>query len=170
MIEIAIRGGLVAYISPEDVERVQRYTWRRFQSHGNIYAVAYIPEDWALYRRRETFMHRLIMNAKPGQQIDHKDGNGLNNTRDNLRIASHTLNMQNSKSRSGSTSRYKGVSWNTQRGKWVAQIRYDGRTRFLGYYTYEDEAARVYDEAALIGHGESARLNFPRGIKPRANK
>lgn len=89
-------------------------------------------------------MHRIILEAKPGQIIDHKDGNGLNNQKHNLRFCSSSDNQKNKKPYG--RSKFKGVSWH--KGKWLARINENGKQRSLGRYHTEEEAALAYDKAA----------------------
>lgn len=102
-------------------------------------------------------LHRLIMNANPGQLVDHINGDPLDNRLENLRICSHAENMRNRKPNGGR--RWKGIS---RRGNgWRAHIKVNGRTICLGTYPTDVEAARAYDRAAIQYHGAFARLNFP---------
>jgi hypothetical protein len=110
-------------------------------------------------------MHRAVMNAKKGELVDHKDGNGLNNQKSNLRLCTNRQNLANSQKARGK-SRFKGVYWNTARGKWQAQIGAGFRNgklavEYLGRFENEEEAARAYDRRAFELHGEFAVLNFP---------
>lgn len=96
--------------------------------------------------------------------IDHKNGNGLDNRRSNLRFCTNAQNQHNQRkwgSRSGKplSSRYKGVSWH-RRGHWRAKIQAQGKRRYLGQFQSEEAAARAYDRAARELHGEFAVLNF----------
>lgn len=103
-------------------------------------------------------MHTRITGFK---KTDHKDGNGLNNQRSNLRQATHSQNKANApKYRGTPTSQFKGVSWHPKCGKWLAQIKVNNKTRHLGYFDDEVEAARAYDTAALHHFGEFAHPNF----------
>ena len=103
-------------------------------------------------------MHRVILNAPPGREVDHINRNGLDNRRSNLRLATHAQNEANKPPRG----EYKGAYWCKKSGRWRASIRVDGRLRHMGRFATREEAARVYDDAALEAFGEFAYLNFPR--------
>ncbi len=121
-------------------------------------------------------MHRLILElpsyADMRVDVDHVNGDGLDNRRANLRITTRAQNLANSGGREGSST-YKGVSFESQTSRWKAQITVDGRNRSLGRYDTEEEAATAYNLAAVEAWGEHARLNdVPEGVvpvhKPRA--
>jgi hypothetical protein len=105
-------------------------------------------------------LHRLIMGAQPGQEVDHIDGDGLNNRKRNLRICTKAQNQRNQRPQKGGTSVYKGVYWHKDGKKWRGQIKLNGKTIYLGSFDNELDAAKVYDLAALKYHGEFANLNF----------
>ena len=105
-------------------------------------------------------MHRLILNAGSGQQVDHIDKNGLNNTRGNLRFCTIAQNAQNRRHRGGA-SQYRGVFWYEKSSRWGVRITARRETQFLGLFLSEEEAAKVYDRAARELHGQFANLNFP---------
>ena len=106
-------------------------------------------------------MHREIMNAPAGLLVDHKNRNPLDNRRANLRLATHSQNMQNrGKFRSNATSQFIGVCLVKKTGKWKAQIKHQKKYIFLGEFDSEIDAAKAYDAAAIKYHGEFARLNF----------
>lgn len=102
-------------------------------------------------------MHNLIM----GQLgVDHRDHNGLNNKRSNLRVATNGQNQANRRT----SAQYRGI-FKDRSGKWVARIRQPvGKREYLGYFSDPEEAARAYDRAAVRIHGEFALLNFPQAV------
>ena len=107
------------------------------------------------------------MRAPRGLLVDHRNGDGLDNRRDNLRLATHSENMMNRpKIKSPTTSRFVGVYFDKARRLWVARIHLNGKCIWLGRFATEIEAAKAYDEAAKKYHGEFARLNFPEATTP----
>jgi hypothetical protein len=109
-------------------------------------------------------LHRFILCAAPGTIIDHKNGNGLDCTRENLRFVTSSQNQHNSGRRvytGKRSSRFKGVHWHAETKKWVAQIMAARKYHYLGLFADEEDAARAYDAAATELHGNFARLNFP---------
>lgn len=122
------------------------------------YAVTNVPGHTR--RQRTVRMHRLVIGALDEQEVDHIDGNPLNNQLDNLRLVTHQENMFNQRKRRLSSSRYKGVTWCKRSERWLAQIMKDKRNKCLGYFTDEADAARAYDDAARRLFGEFARPNF----------
>lgn len=118
---------------------------------------------------RTIYLHRLIMGEPPGLEIDHRDGDGLNNRRSNLRATTHRFNLANQRLSSASTTGYKGVSLNSRaarRGvpKWVAQTKYCGERLHIGTYTTPEAAARAYDVKVRDLYGEFARTNADLGL------
>ncbi len=107
-------------------------------------------------------LHVFLIGKTNGMLIDHRDNDGLNNTRKNLRLATHSQNLQNAGPDSKrKTSRFKGVSWSKGMKKWLAQIMANRKHSILGYFASEEEAARAYDAAARRLHGEFAYANYP---------
>ena|SRR5690349_21007426 len=127
-----------------------------------------IPTKNGYYAKCENeFIHRIVMEnilqrpLQSDEEIDHIDLDGLNNKRENLRLATRATNNQNRGKFSNNKSGYKGVSWRESHSKWRATIRLNGRQKFLGQFDDVIEAAKAYDTAAKELFGEFAVLNFP---------
>jgi hypothetical protein len=150
---IELPCGAVALIDTADNLLACGFGWRKI---GNGYVQA-SRGDFTIY------LHRLIAGAGPKDYVDHINGDPLDNRSANLRLCNASQNHANrgaDRRRLGSTSRHKGVSWDKRRSKWVAHVHVDGRTRYLGRYASEDEAALAYNAAAVEAWGEFARLNI----------
>lgn len=148
-VKVPITMGEFTIVNINDYNKMLGQSWICVVKGKNKYARA----------PRGGYLHQLILEPKEGLEIDHKNGNGLDNRKSNLRYATRTLNLANSKKRSNTSSKYKGVHWQSNRGKWGVQIAKDGKTKCLGTYKCEEEAALAYNRAATILFGENARLN-----------
>ena len=105
-------------------------------------------------------MHRVIMDAPKGLQVDHINGNGLDNRRSNLRLCTNQQNQQNRRPTRNSSSKYKGVSFSKQRQKWEAQMKCGTKRFNLGHFALEEDAARAYNKKAIELSGEFAYINI----------
>ncbi len=157
--------GFVCLVDEADISWLADYTWRAYSyktksdtGRSWTYAVGRTTAYNGV--QKQVSMHRLVIGASPGQQVDHKNGNTLDNRRTNLRICTNAQNQHNRHAASGS-SRYKGVHWDNGVGKWRASINPGGGTRYIGIFENEEDAARAYDARALHAFGEWAGLNFP---------
>ncbi len=162
LVLIPLRPEGFTKVSPEVAERpeVRDHAWRLLRRPGKSYARRRGPRPEA----QTIYLHRVILGLPPGRapQVDHIDGDGLNNLEDNLRLATPSQNLANMPPRRGTTSAFKGVSLGGSRiYPWVAYISVKGRTRRIGGYATEIEAAVAYDEAARELHGPFAWVNFP---------
>ena len=153
-------GEHFALIDEVDADRVAPRRWRaKFDANGLVYAYTRASSGAILY------MHRLILDAPSGLEVDHRNCDGLDNRRDNLRLATRSQNSANSR-KSGwyagrrTSSIYKGVQKHGQCAGWQARITVDGKLRHLGMFANEVDAARAYNAAALERWGEFARLNI----------
>jgi hypothetical protein len=160
MKEIPLTKGKFALVDDSDYPYFIQFKY--FYNGG--YAARVLPRDGK--KQKQVKMHNEIMNPPPGFQVDHVDGNRLNNQRSNLRNCTQTQNNRNRSMSRNNTSGYRGVCWNCGRGMWQATIRVLEKREFLGYFPVPEDAARVWDKAAIKYRGEFARLNFPDEAQP----
>lgn len=156
---IPLTMGKEAIVDASDYEWLIRFNWK-YDPDGYAMRNALAAErnGRGYYNIR---MHREITKAEKGMQVDHINGDTLDNRRGNLRVCTKTENGRNRNPVKGTTSRFKGVCMPKGRVKWWASIHVNDKKLYLGSYENEEEAARVYDKAALEHFGEYARLNFP---------
>ena len=133
-------GSIKAYakVDDSDYESLSQYTWH--ERDGYVGRTSYVGGG-----KETILMHRQLHGLLPGDnmQVDHKNGNGLDNRRSNLRVGTGALNSQNLKPRRNTSSAYRGVSWDKNSSKWVAYIRLNQKKRHLGSFDDEVEAATV---------------------------
>lgn len=154
---IPLQNGLEAIVDDEDYERVAQLTWHAQEGRSTFYAVTNMPRDGGGYVT--VGMHAIINDTPAGFLTDHRDTNGLNNRRSNLRTATHVENGRNRLPNRCGTSPRKGVYWDKQKRRWRSSIRVNGRLRHVGLFQTEDAAAAAYDQAARRHFGEFARTN-----------
>jgi hypothetical protein len=156
---IYLGEGLWTIVSVADYYRFGCLKWSIEGQDGKFYAIRgkRIDKNNVIKSR----LHREIMEAPKGLLVDHRNGNGLDNRRSNLRIATHGENIQNRRKKRSATSRYIGVSFEDRSGKWRARVMYKGKRVWLGRFDSEIDAGKAYDAAANKYYGEFARLNFP---------
>lgn len=151
---VPLTRGRTAVIDAEDVPLVEGFFWQGKLSRHNVYAIRFEQHG---QKRKLVCMHRAIAGAPDGTLVDHINGNGLDNRRANLRLATNAENTRNQRRNRRNTSGYKGVTWHKATGKWRAQIQVNGRRKHLGCFDRSVEAYSAYCEAALRFHGEHAR-------------
>jgi hypothetical protein len=149
MKEIPITRGKVALVDDEDYEYLTQTSWCCLNNGYAMRGRKDVPE----------LMHRIIMNAKDREYVDHINHNRLDNRKCNLRIATKTQNEANKKLQRNSTSGYKGVSLEKRTNRWVAYIGSNKNRKYLGLYASKEEAAKAYNKAAIELYGEFALLN-----------
>ncbi len=152
---IKLTQGKETCVDLADWPLVREYTWFAYRDRGCgecFYATGRVGG-------RTVRLHRLLA-GQDGLEVDHKDGNGLNNLRSNLRVATHAQNMYNRRAPKTNVSGFKGIR--LQGRRWVARVGSGGgKPRYIGSFSSSQEAALAYDQAAKQAFGDFARLNFP---------
>jgi len=185
IIESPKHGTFTVLYDLEDEDKIAPYKWRVQKGRNTFYVQIKIPHpDGGWYhcvsngkqrrRRRQTRLafHRFIMNPPKGMMIDHINGNGLDNRKENLRIVTSAENSRNKGKFKNNTSGFKGVYYmkkskkmiNERSKPWMAGIRHNKKDIHIGYFSTPEEAARAYDARAKeiwdIVNPER-QLNFP---------
>ena len=154
---IILTQGKVAILNAADIDKIKDHKWRAFNSGHTWYAISTIN---TVKGRRSIMMHRIILSAVKGQQVDRINHNGLDNRRVNIRLCNNITNKYNSRPYKGL--QYKGVCTHRRRNKTVyqARISVNKKRMSLGYYSTRLDAAKAYNEAAVLYHKEFASLNI----------
>lgn len=167
--EIPLTQGQITWVSPSDYPELSKHNWyasirkRRFKTE-------WIPQRNERHmdgkrRQIKIAMTAAIVKPRPGMFVDHRDGNTLNNTRENLRECTPSQNACNKKVlRNKRLSKFKGVTHNrftSRTKKWSSRMMLNGVSHHLGYFSTEHEAALAYDNAVLAFQGAFGQLNFP---------
>lgn len=150
MAEIGLVNGGFAVVDDESLPLMGARRWRRKSDHGRTYVYS--------STRPQVALHRLIADPPAGMMVDHINGNGLDNRRANLRVASNSQNQANRQRVRGAY--IKGICFHRKSGKWQAQIKKDDVNFYLGLYASEEAAAHAYAKAAHRLFGEFAWTNF----------
>ena len=155
---IMLTKGHTCILNVEDLSLVSEFNWRSeiaLKPNGEIRTVYAVRKP----RVSETYtctvrMHRIILNCPDNLQVDHVNGNGLDNRRENLRIVTESQNTQNQRIKSSNKSGHKGVFWHKHRNKWMAQIGIEGRQIYLGSFINIEDAVFEYERASEKLHKE----------------
>ena len=157
--KIRLTEGKFALVDQNDFYWLNNFDWFTKRNRTSFYAARFnndLPKGPTIVS-----MHRQIMNSPLGLVVDHRNLDGLDNRRSNLRIATYSENNCNKPKRKNTSSRFVGVCFDKRCGRWVAYIQMNRKRIQLGYFDNEIAAARAYDEAARKYHKDFARLNFP---------
>jgi len=150
---VILTKGMRAIIDTASIPLVQQHRWRTLSCRtGHFYAVSGQHPNVLM-------MHRIISNAPPQNKVDHKDNDGLNNRRENLRLATHSQNNANSRASSRNKLGLKGVQVQQYSGskKYRAFIQVGGRKKHIGVFETPEEASEAFRDAAKAAWGEFAR-------------
>ena len=141
MKEIPLTQGKVALVDDNDYNELSKYKWYSSERRNTCYAER-MSWNKILHNQKTSRMHHIIMHLPSNIEIDHINGNGLDNRRENLRAVTRRQNQQNQ--HVPKTSKYPGVSWNKRAKMWGSYIHINGKKCHLGYYANEEKAALRY--------------------------
>jgi hypothetical protein len=163
--EIVLNQGKIALIDEEDYPRVAPYRWtacQTAQKNSNHRERWYVKRQVIVDGKPfSVWLHRFILAPPEGVTVDHIDGDGLNNQKANLRFASMRQQTLNRQQRHNAITPFKGVTKQRDSDRFSAHIAHEGKQRYLGLFRTAEEAARIFDAAARLLHGEFAWTNFP---------
>jgi hypothetical protein len=162
VIQIPLTRGLVAIVDDEDAYLAE-HEWYAIPANKQKTKFYAVRGEWVDGKLKRFWLHREVLKASEGVEVDHEDNDGLNCRRSNLRLATHAQNQRNKVRLRNNRSGYKGVykRWDPRPSPWGAHIRVNGKLKKLGYHATPEEAARAYDRAARELFGSFAKLNFP---------
>lgn len=155
MKEILLTQGKVAIVDDEDFEYLNQWKWQYMSGYAR-------KGRWNNGVKKFFLMHRFILGltcSYKEKEVDHINGNGLDNRRCNLRVATKSQNRCNSSKPRNNTSGYKGIGWRAERKKWCVRIGINKMSIFLGHFNYLVDAIFIYNQAAIKYHKKFAKLN-----------
>jgi len=159
MKRIKLTQGKYAMVDDCDFEELSKHKWYAEKSGNTFYAARGVTVD--VNQQKIIKMHRVILGlSSPDVLCDHIDGNGLNNTRANIRSCTRNQNQMNKRLSAKNTTGFKGVCLNKKTGKFYAQIKVGRKNKYLGYFDCPLKAAKAYNCAAKKLHGEFASPNI----------
>lgn len=156
MKKIPLTRGKFALVDDEDFEALNEYKWQLTTTMWGSYATRKIKIG---EKKITKGMHRLLLNPKDDELVDHINGNGLDNRRCNIRTCSHAQNTRNKSIPKNNTSGYKGVHWSKKNKNWISQIVINSKAYHVGSFSEIKIAAIAYNMAAIKCYGEFALLN-----------
>ena len=151
---ITLNKGYSAKVFVSDLPLISSLRWRVAVQKRSIYVLAKKRISFGVFKT--VLMHRLIMDAPYGTQVDHKDGDGLNNLSSNLRLVTRSQNQMNMRKHKNKVS-LKGASYHKDKGRWSASISVNRKAIYLGYFDNEIDAHKAYCEASKKYHGDFGR-------------
>ena len=161
---IPLTQGKFALVDDADYKWLKRHGWFASKDRYTYYAMRTIRVS--KHKRRNILMHRIILNAPDGVEVDHRNSDGLDNRRSNLRLCSRQENSRHQRLFSNNKAGFKGITFDKRviQKPYMARIRVNNKRISLGYYPTPEQAARAYDEAALEHFGEFALTNAMLGL------
>lgn len=155
MKSIPLTQGMFALVDDSDFDEVVKYRWQSVKIYKTWYASGRVDGE-------HLYLHRFLIGPKPGEKVDHRDRNGLNNCRDNLRICTMSQNQGNRGKNHNNKFGFKGI--HPHHKKWIASMSSGGKSFYIGLFDSPEEAAKAYDSEAELKWGEFAMTNKRLGL------
>ena len=149
MKKIPLTQGKFSIVDDSDFEWLNQWKWHYLN-------IGYAARRDYSQKGKYVYMHRLIIGFPTNYQADHINRNKLDNRRSNLRMATKSQNMVNTDLRITNTSGYRGVYWDKNRNKWVAEIMIHYKKKHLGRFIHKEDAAKAYLYESKESFGEFA--------------
>ena len=150
MTRVPLSKGLVALVDDADAERVTRFKWHAVRRGRVVHAMRTAKRDGG---RATVYLHRWLLDAPAGLEVDHRNGNGLDNRRENLRLCTHAQNAVNHRRDSArKISQFHGVCWNERRNRWRVVICAGARVNGV--------ARQIEDTRSKSKHSSSSNISF----------
>lgn len=159
MAQIELTQDKVALVDDSDFEHLNQFKWYAARNHYGGFIAQRRCDCWVGKQSHMIRMHRQITSCPQRLQTDHRNHNTLDNHRSNLRICTNAQNAMNKNGYKNHTSIFKGVSWYKATKQWQAQIKFNQKNIYLGYFNLEIDAAKAYNQKAKELFGEFALLN-----------
>jgi hypothetical protein len=163
--KIKLTQGRIAIVDDADFAFLNQWSWQ-VSKKGYAVRSVHLGKIAGRYKKTAAIMHRILTAAPHYLQVDHINGNKVDNRKANLRLCTNGQNKQNGAGYKNSTSKYRGVSWHSGMRQWYAQIQKDKRKYTIGWFENEVDAAKAYNRRASKLFGEFARLNEIQDVEP----
>jgi len=155
--EIFLTQDKVTIVDNEDYDYLMQWKWQFHNGYAR--RTQHICMIGTKRIKKQVALHRVVLNNPDGLQVDHINGNKLDNRKENLRVCTCAENVRNRSVSSNNSSGFKGVCWDKRKNKWISSITADSKIFRLGCFASAIEAAKAYNIAAIELHGEFAKLN-----------
>jgi len=166
--QIPLTRGFTAFVDDADYELLSKFKWFALVCSNTVYAARHVHVRYDGGKKngkhiyKTVMMHRFILGLgnQKSIQVDHRNGSGIDNRRENLRPCTCSQNLANKKMQSNNTSGSTGVYWSKRRNRWIAEIKFRGKKTHIGQFSNMADATMAYREKSKEVFGEFARTNF----------